>query len=213
MHGVLATKTKKDNSLTQASLDKLLTRLDRDRESAAVTYERIRQALVAYFEFRGSRNAHDDADETINRVARRLSEGQLITTPNPASYFYAVARNVWRERLAESATEMALDESLSLKISPTLNPLDLMMQREERRMFERRLACLEQCLQELSADDRELITAYYRGEGRVKIEARRELAARLAISISALRIRACRIRHKLEVRVDRCLKLKNKARE
>ena len=213
MYEVLTIQTKKDNSLNQAALDKLLARLDDDRERAAEVYERLRKAMIAFFEFRGSRNPHEDTDETINRVARRLSEGQVITTSNPASYFYAVARNVWRERLAETVTETELNEDLPSMTGRTLSPLDLLEQEEEQQIHEWRLACLEECLQELSSGDRELITAYYQGEGRAKIEARRELASRLAISISALRIKACRIRDKLEEGVSDRLRAKMKSRE
>src|SRR5262245_44437262 len=213
MSEVLTIQTKKDNSLNQAALDKLLARLDDDRERAAEAYEQLRKAMIAFFEFRGSRNPAEDSDETINRVARRLIEGQLITTPNPASYFYAVARNVWRERLAETVTETALNEDLPPETGRAPSPLELMEREEEQRVNEWRLACLDECLQELSPGDRELIIAYYQGEGRTKIEARRELAARLEISISALRIKACRIRDKLEGRVNNCLKAKMKSKE
>jgi DNA-directed RNA polymerase specialized sigma24 family protein len=79
---------------------------------------------------------------------------------------------------------------------------------EEQRVQELRLACLQACLTELSPDDRYLITTYYQGEGRVKIETRRELAAKLGISVSALRIRTCRIRSKLEESVKRRLDTK-----
>src|SRR5262249_1512637 len=99
-----------------------------------------------------------------------------------------------------------LNEDLPPEISRALSPLDLMEQEEERQQYEWRLACLEKCLQELSPEDRKLITTYYQGEGRAKIEMRRELAAQFAISVSALRIRACRLRSKLEERVNHCLR-------
>ncbi|HKX32994.1 MAG TPA: hypothetical protein VJ302_35260 [Blastocatellia bacterium] len=204
MCGIPAAKTKKDNRLTQNSLDLLLAELDADRERAAATYERIRRALIAFFEFRGSRDPCHDTDQTINRVARRLSEGQVITAANPASYFYAVARNLWRERLAESTAETTFDENSSSEISLDPTPLDLLERAEEQRAFDLRLACLELCLKQLSAEERELITAYYRGEGRDKIQVRRELAARLSVTAGALRLRACRIRARLEDGVNDC---------
>src|SRR5262245_16362659 len=144
MRGVPATRIKKDNSLTQTSLDQLLTRLDADRERAAAAYEQLRRALIAFFEFRGSRDPYDDTDQTINRVARRLNEGQVITASNPASYFYAVARNIWRERLAETFTETALNEELPPETGRAPSPLELMEREEERLVNEWRLTCLEE---------------------------------------------------------------------
>jgi|SRR5262245_34484587 len=208
MYEVLTIQTKKDNNLNQAALNKLLARLDDDCERAAEAYERLRRAMIAFFEIRGSRNPYEDTDETINRVARRLCEGQEITASNPASYFYAVARNIWRERLAETFTETALNEELPPETGRAPSPLELMEREEERLVNEWRLTCLEECLQELSPEDHQLIIAYYQGEGRAKIDARRKLAARLGISISALRIKACRIRDKLEERVIRCMNAK-----
>jgi len=43
-----------------------------------------------------------------------------------------------------------------------------------------------------------LILRYYQGEQRAKIENRRALAERLGLTINALRIRASRIRSRLE---------------
>jgi len=56
----------------------------------------------------------------------------------------------------------------------------------------------------LKAEQRELVLEYYRDAGRQKIERRREMAARLGISMNALGIRACRIRNALEACVGAC---------
>ncbi len=63
----------------------------------------------------------------------------------------------------------------------------------------------ETCLKKLSDDSRELIVAYYREQRRAKIKLRKELAERLGIPLNALRIRAHRIRTKLEDCVVNCL--------
>lgn len=82
---------KKEWVLTREAFDKLLACLDRDRERAAEKYEEIRNALITFFEHRGCLSPQEYADETINRVARRLSEGKEIYANNAASYFYGVA--------------------------------------------------------------------------------------------------------------------------
>src|SRR5262249_44156616 len=151
---------------------------------------------------------YDDTDQTINRVARRLNEGQAITASNPASYFYAVARNLWRERPAGPFTETAVDGNLPPEAGADPTPPPLPERGGGGRTPERRLACLEKCLQRLSTKEHELIITYYQGEGRAKIEARRRLANHLAISAGTLRLKACRIRSKLENGVNRCLTAK-----
>src|SRR5262245_65972612 len=92
-----------DNSLTPASFDSLLAQLGPDRESAARAYLELRRALFIFFATRGAASPDEMADETINRVARRLSEGERITTENPSNYFYGVARNVWREKIGRAS--------------------------------------------------------------------------------------------------------------
>lgn len=71
---------------------------------------------------------------------------------------------------------------------------------------ERLLSCLDRCLDSLDTDDRTLVLRYYGDDaaGRT-IDARRDLARSLSISPTALRIRAFRIRERLEACVRTCL--------
>jgi len=66
------------------------------------------------------------------------------------------------------------------------------------------LDCLDRCMRALPADDAQLILDYYRGEQRVKIEQRRRLAEERHLSANALKVRACRIREKLEACINAC---------
>src|SRR5215831_12984336 len=95
-------RLKIDNSLTSESLESLLRFLGPDEEAAAAAYLESRRALFIFFVTRGGANPDEMADETLNRVARRLSEGTEIIAENPSSYFYAVARNVLREQRANA---------------------------------------------------------------------------------------------------------------
>src|SRR5215471_11614968 len=70
--------------LTQEAFDRLLASLGEDREVAGERYVEIRKNLVRFFEWRGSAFPEDHADETINRIAKRISEGEEIR--NPGSY-------------------------------------------------------------------------------------------------------------------------------
>jgi DNA-directed RNA polymerase specialized sigma24 family protein len=120
-------------------------------------------------------------------------EGRIEDTP-PARYCYIVAKFVFLEYIRRVRHDQKkLSEHPSDTTPPAAEPAD-----PEAADRERLLEGLERCLQQLPTLDRELILEYYRGEQRAKIERRRELAARLGLTINALSIRACRIRDKLE---------------
>src|SRR5437868_5161996 len=88
---------KKDWTLTREAFEQLLAALDPDRERAGLRYENIRRKLIEFFEARGSNSPADNADETINRVARRLDEGERVQ--DLSAYFYGVARLLLKETL------------------------------------------------------------------------------------------------------------------
>ena len=77
-------------TLTQEAFDKLLLALDGDRDSAAEKYLEIRSNLTRFFEWRGCSFPEDHADETINRIAKRVAEGEEIL--NYSGYAMGVAR-------------------------------------------------------------------------------------------------------------------------
>ena len=201
-----STPLKKHWVLTKEALDILLACLDRDQERAGQKYENIRHSLIMFFECRGSFSPEDQADETINRVARRLAEGKQIYVDNPSSYFYGVARNVLKEHWETPDPASIPLESLPALKELSEDPGRLHEQQLEQHKREHRLECLEHCLQALASKDRELIGQYYQGETRVKIQNRESLARKLGIPLNALRIRALRIREKLEACVGDCLK-------
>src|SRR5262249_17525509 len=155
----LINRLKIDNSLTLASFDSLLAFLGPDRESAALAYLDLRRALFTFFAARGAASPDEMADETINRVARRLSEGTQITAENPSSYFYAVGRNVWRESLASPNVLLSLSDDdpsplILAQGGAQATPYDQMINARERIESEARYECLEKCLDELDPEDR-----------------------------------------------------------
>lgn len=187
---------KKEWVLTRDSFDRLLACLDADRDHAGEKYELIRRKLVKFFEWRGCQSADDYADETINRVARKLDEGEQIH--HPSKYFGGVARLLLMEKLREKkAQQKALDQlSPAVQFAQETDKSDL------------RYECFERCLERLSRENRELITRYYQKEKRAKIDARQELAQQLGVAPNALRIRAFRIKAGLEDCVRKCVALK-----
>ncbi len=180
--------------MTQEAFDRLLASLDADREQAGRKYIRLRFKIVKYFEWRGAAFPDREADVTINRVARRIEEGQDVHNLN--AYFYGVARRVFAESLKAQRREQEALGCLSA-VSPQESDADL--DAEERR------ACLDRCLQALPEETRELIVEYYEEEKGKKVEHRKRLAARLGIPLNALRIRAHRIRVGLEACVRECV--------
>jgi RNA polymerase sigma factor (sigma-70 family) len=181
-------------ALTQEAFDKLLSVLGEDRDSAGKQYLEIRNNLVRFFEWRGCSFPEDHADETINRVARKIAEGEEIR--NPSGYFIGVARMLLLEIIKQRDKEHhALNEMASSQIISS-----------DSSESEARIDCLRECLQSLSSDNRELIIQYYQGEKGSKIENRKKLTERLKVSVNTLRMRALRLREKLQTCVEDCIK-------
>ena len=65
-------------------------------------------------------------------------------------------------------------------------------------------ACFDKCLQQLPQSDRDLVLFRVVDKGKV-LDARRELAQSLGISLNALRVRVHRIRRDLEKCISSCL--------
>jgi RNA polymerase sigma factor (sigma-70 family) len=175
-------------SITLEQFDSLLTWLGAgDRDLGAAKYETVRAGLVRVFISKGFNDAEDLADETINRVITRLPDFRETYDGEPTRYFHGVARNIIREtgRRKEIATEVS---AVWIDPQPTSTELE----------------CLEQCLNELPAEKRELILDYFLYEGHDKIEHHKEMAAELGISEGALRGRVHHIRVSLVNCVREC---------
>lgn len=180
-------------ALNQEAFDKLLVAFDVDRETAGRKYLEIRNNLTRFFEWRGCSFPEDHADETINRMAKRVFEGEAIL--NHSGYAMGVARLLLLEiNKGRQREQSALAE---IGAAP-----DVYVPEDD---DETRLNCLRSCLQTLSPDNRELILQYYQGEKGEKIENRKKLLERLAIPVNTLRMRALRLRERLQSCVEECL--------
>ena len=180
-------------TLNQEAFDKLLVAFDVDRETAGQKYLEIRNNLTRFFEWRGCSFPEDHADETINRMAKRVAEGEAIL--NHSGYAMGVARlllleiNKGRQREQTALAEIG-------------NAPEVYVPEDD---GESRLICLRSCLQTLSPDNRELILQYYQGEKGEKIQNRKKLLDRLGIPVNTLRMRALRLRERLQSCVEECL--------
>lgn len=175
--------------LSAPAFDRLLSTLDADRERAALLYEHLRERVTGLLEWWGSTRAAELADETLDRVARKLEEGAVIAEGSLGAYVRGVARMVFHE-----SSRHAVDVPL---------PAREIVTPDEGESLEPALICLDRCLDTLRSDERNLVLSYYEGER--KMATRQKLADNLAISITALRIRMHRVRERLEGCVGGCL--------
>jgi len=178
-------------------LKSLIKLLDADSDGPPGSgYQLIRLKLVKYFEWQRCIAAEELTDVTIDRVARKIVEGQQID--HLRGYFYGVARLVLKEY--ERAQRRQLRAFASLPTSTD------QVDDDDSEAAKRRLDCRKKCLKDLPKDERDLIIAYCKPDGRPKKERRRDLAAKLSIKIENLRLKAFRIREKLDKCTDECTK-------
>jgi DNA-directed RNA polymerase specialized sigma24 family protein len=177
----------RDSALNQTDFDSLLSWLDADRDQAGMKYEAIRLRLIKFFTCRARTDAEDLADETINRVTLKATKLAKDYVGDPVLYFYAVAQKVFLEALR--------------KRPPSVLPPPI----EKSDDIEQQFECLDRCLVQLTAGNRELVLEYYQNDKRAKIEHRKALAEKLGLAQNALRIRAHRIRLTLQQCVQGCL--------
>ena len=188
------------HNLTRERLDKLLARLDLDRSRAGEKYQILHRKLVKLFEWRGSPCAENLADETIDRVAQKLDHVEIRDV---SQYALGVAQNVLKESQRATAKNAALDEIPAGAYF--VNPNEHRSQDLELLAPEKRLECLDKCVQRLPSEERKMVLEYYQEHKSASIRKRREMAERIGISLVTLRVQAHRIRCKLAACVTRCL--------
>lgn len=187
--------------ITQESFEQLLAWLHSDREKAGLKYEEIRQALIKIFTWNGVTEAEDLADETFNRVTKKVQELRSNYVGDPVLYFYGVAKKLLLEH-RRLPHRVPLEDQEIVALPPENSP----------EKVELEYNCLQRCLRELSPNAREIILGYYLKRKQAKIDHRKELAEHLRIDANALRVRAYRIRSKLEKCIISCLET-NKIKE
>ena len=190
--------------LDSTGFNKFLTRLGKDLDAAAERYEELRSKLNSFFTWKGALPyiADDLTDEALDRIAVKVTEGVEIENFN--AYCYGVAKFVWLEHLRAKKEEPAGDDLPELAVDP-----------EEPEEEDVRLACLRGCISGGGARTTEaaLIEAYYDpAPGETQIVARKKLAEELGISRNTLKVRACRIRTRLEACIMKCLAKKRTSR-
>ncbi|HEV7681757.1 MAG TPA: hypothetical protein VGO68_06520 [Pyrinomonadaceae bacterium] len=177
---------------TPEALEKLLASFSANHEEAARSYELARSKLIRYFDRRAVASPEHLADEVLDRAMRRIDEGKQIS--NLMAYLYKIASNIVFETLKEEEKRRQAVNALPSTSSSIKDDEDNPRQN-----------CFDKCLERLLEKERSLILDYYQEVGRVKIEHHKKMAARLGIPLNALRIRAHRIRVRLEACIRTCL--------
>jgi DNA-directed RNA polymerase specialized sigma24 family protein len=146
----------------------------------------------------GFSEPEDLVDATFDRAIRRIEEVEVRDLP---AFIRGVARHVASEAHKSKVRQVALDEVLgTVSGSRPTNDSD------ERATAERRFHCLERCSSQLCQADRELMAEFYRFDGGQKIENKKKIAETLGIALGALRVRAFRVREKLERCMTQCMR-------
>jgi hypothetical protein len=178
--------------LTPEAFERLLSWLSPDREKAAERYVEIRRRLIRLFTWRGCDCPEQLADNTIDRVARKVCDDEVPEfSGDRIFYFLSVSTNIYREYLKSKTNQ------------EKIHPDDLAQ--PEPRYSEQESRCLDSCLPKLTPKSRGLVTKYFEYQGQEKIRTRQALADDLGIGMNALRIRIFRIVNTLKECVLNCV--------
>ncbi len=176
--------------LEPADFQRLLAWLDPNPDGAGQLYESIRWRLIAILASRGCPVPEELADEIIDRVARRVKDIETTYTGDKAIYFLGVLNNVHHEYLRRP-------------VAPKL----VLQTTDEVEVKERTYLCLDRCLAKLSPHAREIIEQYYAADKSAKISLRKRIAERFGLTSNNLRLRALRIRAKLQTCIEQCMEV------
>jgi DNA-directed RNA polymerase specialized sigma24 family protein len=179
--------------LTPGGLDLLLARLNADRDEAARKYVDLFRKLARFLALWGCSRPEEQADEALARTAEKMRAGAEIENLN--RYTLGVAHLVYKESVrSEISQRNALKERSSEA-------------KKDQSYEERRARCYAQCVKGLSSEDQDLIVRYYRGS---QPPDREKLAKQMGISLNVLRVSAFRIRQKLGLCLNECVKQQSK---
>ena len=191
----------RDSEIPPESFEEILAWLNPDRDVAATMYVQLRQDLGKMFMWGRCSDPEGMTDEAFDRVAKKVHDVRPTYEGDPRLYFRAVANNLIKENNKKIKTQLSI-EGIDLPEPQVTEAEDETTAKIEE--------CLQECLQKLSGDKRELILGYYAKEKQAKIDYRNGLAEKFGITVETLRVRVFRIRESLAECIGRCLKRKEK---
>ncbi len=174
--------------------DEFLKTLNADRDAAAEKYVRLRERLERFFEWRNCENVEELTDIVFDRAVKKIGEGEKIV--DAEAFCVGIAKYVFLESRRQSFRTEELNENYpdaeKSKAGEGFEPK------------EKRFKCLDDCMADLSADNRDLIFSYFDTDEKTMIPARKGLAERLGITLNTLRIKVCRLKAQLEKCTKEC---------
>lgn len=180
----------------KVAFEKLLNALDPNHQRAGEIYVELRFKLRKFFAWKGGvceSDLDELVDETLERIAKKLGEGEVIE--NIPAYSRGIARNILLEYSRKRAKE-PIDN----------NPVETLIA-ESPKEADERFECLKKCLANLNSDDRELIVGYYDTEENEKNkDKRRKLAERFGKHSGTLKVHVTRLRDRLRKCISDCLR-------
>jgi DNA-directed RNA polymerase specialized sigma24 family protein len=183
---------------------RLLARLDVDPARASEAYEKLRAALVRFFNRNQNHlEAEELADRALDEVARKPDSYEI---KNVHQFAIGVARFLQMEKSRRSGTNIHIVDNQSLA-DPQRDPEVEALQRID---HGRRVACFVRCMGALKPEERWLVLEYYPAEGGDLEERRRRLARVLGIDAGALTSRVNRLRAKLVKCCGSCYRQREK---
>jgi len=185
---------KRERSPTGEEFQKLIDWL----ASAGRDYVTEHGRLAKMFSVRGCVDEWELADEVFNRIAVRIDKLKETYQGDPIKCLIGFKDNVYKEYLRDPKWDRPTDPDRLARLPAPPNPEPVS------EATEWRIECLQECLAELGAADCNLFCRYF-GEGKPRKLARRTLAEELKLTANALRIRAHRLRGRMQECMELCL--------
>lgn len=198
-----------DGDEKRTDLNRLLVRLHPDPASAWQKYRELRSRLVKFFEWNQCDFPEELADDVLDRVARKPAGEEIRDV---SEFVIGVARNVRLEVHKKNLRETHIEDWPGGEES-LADPRDREDEIVSGMDHRNRLDFLRQCLDKLKAEDRSLALEYYSASDEKQKVHRQKLAIAAGITMIALRVRANRLREKLEECVSSALEARRRLRE
>lgn len=179
------------DKINQGNFDKLLNWLGATVEESADQYEYIRRVLIKIFLARGLTNAEDLADETIDRVASRLTEIENTFTGEKIKYFLGVARFVAQESLRKKEIQIV---NLNFVDAKAKNDIPAAVEQEFSTIQKK---CLQECFSKIKERHKTLILNYYNKSHQEELSLYKSLAKEKNVTVPALRNQVYRVKMRL----------------
>jgi DNA-directed RNA polymerase specialized sigma24 family protein len=179
------TKASRPRRITAGSFATLLAALGDTPKEPGIHYERLRSKLIFFFSRRPLQFPEDLADEVLDRLAHRLSDGiEIASVP---AFALGIARHVAQEQSSKKLHTQIVDESFGDNV-----PAQLATHSEEEEIVR-----MERCLKTVPKAEARLLRDYYLAATGNPMQVRKNLADSLCISANTLRQRVFLARQSL----------------